>query len=301
MSAMAQPIPLQRDLTILTATVTPEDAALYLEHVNNPRRLRPGKVAVYAADMAAGRWFLGTSALKFDPAGALRDGQHRLAACIEANVSFPTVIYRNVTDDAIANTDRGMARQWADELAGRGVPNSKQLQGIVYMSWRWDAGALLSTNWNRRVSPTNSEADAWLEAHPSVLGLTTISHRISQAVGGKVSVIGSFLHRAGIIDLDAGDRFAEGLLTGANMATDDPVRRLRDRLMTDRAYIRKSARDQQALDLALMTKSWNHWMRGTMPKQLSFRPTAGEAFPDMIDAEGRTYPFPDVVARSVEA
>jgi hypothetical protein len=293
----AQPTPLARELHITVETITPGQAAIYLEHVRNPRKLRPAKVAVFAADMAAGKWYLGSSSLKFDPAGAVRDGQHRLAACVESGKPFPTVLYWNVSDDAIDNTDRGMARQWADVLAGRGIVNTRQVQGIVYLSWRWDNGLLLTVNWHQRVSPTVSEAEDWLEAHPAVLNLTTLSHRISQSVGGKVSVIGTFLQRAGVIDLDAADRFAEGLQTGANMATDDPVRRLRDRLMTDRAYIRKSARDQQALDLALMAKAWNHWMRGTQPKQLSFRPTAGEAFPDLIDAEGRVYPFPDVVAR----
>jgi hypothetical protein len=298
---MAEPTPLTHKLTVTVKVVSPDDAAKYLENVNNPRRLRPGKVAIYAADMAAGKWFLGTSALKFDPSGALRDGQHRLWACIEAMAPFPTVIYRNVTDDAIDNTDRGMARQWADVLAGRGIANSRQLQGAVNVSWRWDRGQLLSTAWSTRVTPTISESEDWLAAHPAILGLMQMTHRITQGVGGKASVVAAFLYRAGVIDLDAADRFAESLHTGANLGLDDPVRRLRDRMMTERAYVRKSARDQQAIDLALMVKAWNLWMRGTTLKQLSWRPSAGEAFPDMLDAEGRAYPFPDVVARDNDA
>src|SRR4051812_153789 len=193
----AQPTPLTRELHITVETITPAQAAIYLEHVRNPRKLRPAKATVFAADMAAGKWHLGSSSLKFDPAGELRDGQHRLAACVESNMPFPTVIYWNVTDEAIDNTDRGMARQWADVLAGRGIVNTRQVQGIVYLSWRWDNGLLLSVSWHQRVSPTVSEAEEWLEAHPAVLNLTTLSHRISQSVGGKVSVIGSFLQRAG--------------------------------------------------------------------------------------------------------
>jgi hypothetical protein len=270
----AQPTPLTRELHITVETITPDQAAIYLSHVRNPRRLRPAKATVFAADMAAGNWHLGSSSIKFDTAGALRDGEHRLAACVESNSPFPTVIYWNVTDEAIDNTDRGMARQW-------------------------DRGELLAASWNRRMTPTVSESEDYLEAHPAVLSVVTVTHRITQTVGGKASVVGSFLLRAGTIDLDASDRFAEGLHTGANLATDDPLRRLRDRIMTDRAYIRKSARDQQSIDLAIMAKAWNHWMRGTTLKQLSWRPSAGEAFPDLIDAEGCVYPFPDVVARSL--
>jgi hypothetical protein len=295
----AQPTPLTRELHITVETITPDQAAIYLSHVRNPRRLRPAKATVFAADMAAGNWHLGSSSIKFDTAGALRDGEHRLAACVESNSPFPTVIYWNVTDEAIDNTDRGMARQWADVLAGRGVANTRQVQAIVNLSWRWDRGELLAASWNRRMTPTVSESEDYLEAHPAVLSVVTVTHRITQTVGGKASVVGSFLLRAGTIDLDASDRFAEGLHTGANLATDDPLRRLRDRIMTDRAYIRKSARDQQSIDLAIMAKAWNHWMRGTTLKQLSWRPSAGEAFPDLIDAEGCVYPFPDVVARSL--
>lgn len=294
----AVPTRLTQPLTITVETITPEMAAKFLENVRNPRSLRPAKVKVYAADMLAGRWATGSSSLKFDPSGALRDGQHRLAACLESGIPFVSVIFWNVSEDAIDNTDRGMARQWCDVLAGRGVQNTRQIQAIVNLAWRWDRGELLKV-YGSRATPTVGEADAWLEEHPMVMAQVPAVVRITKAVGGRASVIGSFLYRVSTIDLDARDRLVETFITGANLTVDSPLRRLRDRVMSDRLYRSYSGHQAQMVELAVMCKTWNLWLLGKETKQLGFRPSV-EQFPDLVDGDGRVVLFPDVVARGAK-
>lgn len=289
----ALPTELEYRLLVSVETITPNDAASFLEHMNNPRRLRPGKVSHYAKDMAAGRWEVGTSAIKFDRAGMLRDGQHRLWACIEADAPFRTVVYRNVTDAAVDNTDRGMVRQWADVLNGRGVANTHALQSACTLGWRWDRSAVFDP-----LSPTIGELEDWLAAHPHTHDAVRDGLRIRSHIGGRVSIYGSFLTRAATIDFDAADRFVEALSSGANLAPDDAVHRLRDRLLANAHFAVKS-RGNQGVELAIVCKAWNAWITGKPVRQLAFRRGASmrESFPDLVDGEGRTYPFPDVERR----
>lgn len=288
----AEPLTLSYPLRVTVETITPVEAAGYLENIRNPRRLRPRKVAVYATDMRAGHWWVGSSSLKFDAAGALRDGQHRLAACIEAGVPFTTVVHWNVSDEAIANTDRGMNRQWADELRGRGIANAHGLQGAVYLSWRWDNGLLLTTTITSHTVPTASEADAWLADNPGIINQVSMAQRVVKPLGAKLTVAAAFFHRASAIDLDAADRMLESLRTGAHLDVDDPIRRLRERLQQDRMYRAATGRDHQTVELGLFCKAWNAWQTNKQMRQLSFRVV--ERFPHLVDAEGNVHPFPDV-------
>lgn len=296
MSALPEPATLTHPLHVSVETIVPADAARYLENIRNPRRLRPRKVSIYASDMAAGHWAVGSSSLKFDAAGALRDGQHRLAACIEAGVPFTTVVHWNVSDEAIANTDRGMNRQWADELRGKGMANAHGVQGAVYLSWRWDTGQLLSTSITSHAVPTASEAEAWLEANPSIVDQVSMAQRVVKPLGAKLTVAAAFFHRASQIDLDAADRMLESLRTGAHLDVDDPIRRLRERLQQDRMYRAVTGRDHQTVELGLFCKSWNAWQTGKQMRQLSFRVV--ERFPNLVDAEGNVHPFPDVMRQA---
>lgn len=53
----------------------------------------------------------------FGTSGSLLQGQHRLTACVRANVGFKTIIVRNVPDRVMYSIDRGKARSFADQLA----------------------------------------------------------------------------------------------------------------------------------------------------------------------------------------
>lgn len=289
----ALPTQLEHRLKTSVETITPADAARYLANMNNPRRLRPAKVAFYAKDMAAGRWEVGTSAIKFDSSGMLRDGQHRLQACILADAPFRDVVYRNVTDAAVANTDRGMVRQWADTLHGRGISNTHATQAAVSLGWRWDEGSLFDT-----VAPTIAEMEDWLVDNPTVIDAVTEGLRIRSHIGGRTSIYGAFLNRTHAIDLDASDRFVEALVTGANLAADDAAKRLRDRLL-GHAHFGIKSRSTQAVELAVFCKAWNAWITGKPMRQLHFRwgPSMREAFPHLVDGDGRVHPFPDITAR----
>lgn len=291
------PLPHRSDpLHVAVEEITPELAHLMLASMENLRRLRPTVAERYAVDMRNGNWAVGTSAILIDKMGRVRDGQHRLQACILADTPFETVVIRGVDDDAVHNCDRGLIRQYQDVLAGRGVANPSAVQASVTLGWRWDSGLIENM---RSLRPTFSQSDEWFAAHPEIVEHVCVAQQWRRVTGGVPSVLSCFRHRIFQIDPEAAEMFGEGLLTGANLDVDDPVRRLRDRMMSDRnMFTRRSSGEFQLIELATMCKAWNLWMTNQTVKQLVWRrgSVLREEFPALLNGDGRPHPFPDVLA-----
>lgn len=93
-----------------TEIITPEMAAHYLKrNVDNYRKISRAKASIYAEEMKAGKWQLNGEAIMFDETGKLKNGQHRLAAIIMAQVPVEMTIITGVKDD-ITIYDNGMQR-----------------------------------------------------------------------------------------------------------------------------------------------------------------------------------------------
>lgn len=288
-------IDLPTRLRVSVETIHPETAELYLAHMNNPRKLRAAVVERYARDMAAGHWHVGTSAISFDPDGILRDGQHRLQACIAAGVALETVVYRGVGEGAVLNMDRGLKRMWADTLKARGIPNANNVQSATMLAWRWDHG--LFAQGRMANTATHSELEDWLGDHPEFIDCVHHAVRCRAAIGCNVAAMSSFFHRVGTIDAEAAGLFIEQLHSGDAPVT-SPVRKLRDRTMLT-ANKRRAGALSQVVELAVACKAWNAWITGRQIQLLSWRrgPSVRESFPDLVEAHGSIWPFPDVLAR----
>lgn len=97
--------------------VTPQLAAKWLEGNTHNRPLRQTSVDRYAADMKAGRWLLTHQGIAFDQNGVLLDGQHRLWAIVEANVTIKFRVFFNEPSESRWATDTGNPRHNIDVLS----------------------------------------------------------------------------------------------------------------------------------------------------------------------------------------
>jgi len=102
-------------------TVTPEQAKDYLKVNTSNRHLRQSLIEAFTRDMRTGKWVPNHQGIAFGRDGKLLDGQHRLTSVVQAGVSLPFLIFRNVpTVQAETKTmhtiDRGAARSLADML-----------------------------------------------------------------------------------------------------------------------------------------------------------------------------------------
>jgi hypothetical protein len=97
--------------------VDPGLAAAWLaKNAQHNRPMRKNTVAGYAQQMQAGQWHLTHQGVAFDVHGALIDGQHRLAAIVQANVMLPMMVTVNAPSVSFESLDCGIKRTVADRL-----------------------------------------------------------------------------------------------------------------------------------------------------------------------------------------
>jgi hypothetical protein len=76
-----------------TQTITPAKAAELLESNTNNRPLSRATVRVFADAMQRGEWKTTHQGIAIDTNGQLVDGQHRLAALVEADVPVKLTVF----------------------------------------------------------------------------------------------------------------------------------------------------------------------------------------------------------------
>ena len=79
-------------MSIKVMDITPHKAAQFLNRNTNNRTLRANRVAVYKSEMMAGNWKSNGMPIVFGSDGTLKDGQHRLKACVDSNKTMKDVI-----------------------------------------------------------------------------------------------------------------------------------------------------------------------------------------------------------------
>lgn len=95
--------------------ITPDIAREWLEKNTVNRNISPNRVYSYAEDIKKGKWQLNGESIKFNTAGRLVDGQHRLSAVVKANKPIKCVVMFDMPED-ITIYDRGRNRNEADCL-----------------------------------------------------------------------------------------------------------------------------------------------------------------------------------------
>jgi hypothetical protein len=100
----------------MVMVISPEMAKQMLSTSVGNRKLRGWYVNLIAAAMKRGEWRVTSQGIGFDVSGALRDAHHRLHACVQSGVSFPSVVVFGLPKDAYEVIDTGILRTYADRL-----------------------------------------------------------------------------------------------------------------------------------------------------------------------------------------
>jgi hypothetical protein len=115
--------------------ITPALAKEILAEMPKNRPIRLARVKQYARAMRAGTWnpSLGGT-ISFFTSGVLADGQHRLLAVVEADVSIVVNLQPGV--QTLIGQDEAATRSLADFLAMRDVPNAPAVAGATRGAYR---------------------------------------------------------------------------------------------------------------------------------------------------------------------
>lgn len=238
--------------------VDPATALRWLGRNKKNRTIRQGVVARYRADMLEGRWTFAADPIRFDTAGNLIDGQHRLTALSELeDVTIPMLVVRGLPADAQDVMDQGVKRTPGDQLALHGVRDANRIAAAVKQFIAWDAGYLFRDN-KVIAQITATRIVEWVEANPGDVEFLQRLGNLCRQNDAPPSVAGAIGIAFGRIDAEKAVEFFTLLARGAGTAG-HPIVTLDKRLQaTRRNGVKMPARDY----LAFFIIAWNAWCEG---------------------------------------
>lgn len=240
-------------------TVTPVLAARWLKRNKRNRTVRDRVVARYARDMRDEEWVVTGESVKFDTAGRLIDGQHRLHACIKAQSSFETVVIGGLTPGVFEYLDAGKKRSASDVLSIHDFSNTTNLASIGRVVYRVHNDVL---HWRGgEAAPTRREVLETIRMDPD--GMQEFARMASRDSFNdqfpRPSKLAGMLYVFHTIDEDMAMLFREKLVEGIRLEKRDPVRLLREKLH------RWNVRDERLPEekyYAYIIKVWNKFVAG---------------------------------------
>lgn len=237
-------------------TITPTDAKDYLNVNTNNRVIRNARVSLYADSMRQGEWLMTGEPIVFSSDGSLINGQHRLAACIEAEHPFTTVIVRGVSPEAYTYLDSGLPRSVSDVVGHAGIKNATTVTAAARLVIGYRAGVLHNTNATARTA-TRTAVKAEVEANDDIYQIGCNLSRPAARRGHIPSAVTAMhvLLETALPANPAVDQFMHGITTGAGLDEGDP------RLTLANQFLGANRPTNNVEALALLIRAWNAWRK----------------------------------------
>lgn len=252
-----------KDPEVEFVDVTPDLAREWLG-VNEDNRLKKtAAIAANSRDMKAGNWFMTGEAIKFDTAGKLLDGQHRLEALIRADATARMMIVRGLEPEARMYMDTGVKRSAADMLHMAGTHAAFAAAAGVRLGLLVESG--------RTYTPTHHEIAQFVEDHedfPALASKAMTYIHVPLLPAVKVYSVWR-LHQ---VDAEAASKFFYSLNTMTGMLEGDA----RLALLRKLPNIEKHRSMKGKLyTVALVIATWNAWRNRAVLDRVPVRYSEG--------------------------
>ena len=248
------------ELELERITLTPDLARKMLHFNTRNRKIQPGHVAMIARDIKSGSWMMNVQPICFtrNPFKAIAEGsntlllngQHRLHACVRANMPIEVVIAWNVSEKAFPTFDIHAKRS---KLADSSAGDDRVLKAAAKFMWRADQGHDLLAS----ITPSATDLNTTLENHPALMHVFSDARRLKDF--GSAGVVTYLLARIKEDYPDYYDEFFEIMKTGTDVEAGNPLGTWRSKIL--RAYAAKAKRaDMLKLHLQAWEK-YRDWRR----------------------------------------
>lgn len=252
--------------------ITPERALdLLTDKAPYQRKLDAKKVRDYAEAMRRGEWKLNPAdPLCIDVNGQTANGQHRLHACVEAEVAFQCWVAYDTPADVYDVMDRGKKRSTGDMLHGAGEVNASRLASVAAFAHLWFN--FDQDQWKSAPKVTEAQVFAIIEAHPHLresasrgvmaklkmsTQATMLTHYlIARKMGGDDRLVTAWYRAIQTMDLRRGE---PGHTLGLHYMNSGTNRR---KPLTGRA--------KRDLDMHLLMAAWNNTCVGKKVMTVSY-------------------------------
>lgn len=232
--------------------VTPGLAAKWLENNKNNRNIRDQHVDTLARDMRVGNWKFNGDAVRFDDAGNLIDGQHRLWAIMHSGTTQKMLVVRGLSEEAFDTIDSGALRTAGDALSRRGFHMGTNIAATVRILKWYEMGR---DEWNvvRRMS--HSEIVHFALEHE---GIQIAVDRIKYSPQLKKLSAGAPLCAVAYLgykhDPDLTEHFLVGVEGGEGLEDGDARKTYRDWLINKH---QQSIRYQMPSEFSITARAFN--------------------------------------------
>jgi hypothetical protein len=259
--------------------MTPEWAKEILStHNKSNRPVKNTAVAKLLKAIQNGEWRLTHQGIAFDWHGNLIDGQHRLIAISKSGITVPVLVTTNCDPSIFIACDIGTARTSSDVLSVNGVTKNDAtiIGAAIGIIIRYTKCPTLV--WVGKVAQVSHTEilDYYNDWHEWTIAMKLVSkayrgHRFATPSNVLALII---LARNAGYNWDIITNFAEGLGSGANLASDSALLIYRNYLQHPGAKPHNAANIQQHR-FACIIKAFNYYAQGwplKMFKQPSYPP-----------------------------
>ena len=256
-------------------------AETLLEYNTANRGINKRKLQHLIDQMKAGEFENTGEPIIISAEGILSDGQHRLIALVESDITVELDVRFGIPRKAIAKTNTGTSRNGGDVLALRGVSGGAAIAPAVRLLILLKRGLPESV----REFVSNAEIDT---AYNRWKGIETVGKLVGGMSFPKGVRSTALLATAFLASRSAGkdklESWLETLSTGLATNRNDPAYLLRERLMKG-VDAPVGTREGMIEKFALTIMSWNAYAQGQGIEPKDFRWSA---------TGKRTKPFPKV-------
>jgi hypothetical protein len=268
-------------ITTEIVDITPDLALDWLSANTHNRVLREARAQSLADAIRRGEWVLNGDAIRFSEDGTLLDGQHRLWAIAEAEMTVRSVVVRGLPRETQDTMDHGARRSLSDVLTLRGESSTMVLAASVNYWWRYKNGYVRTPS----KRPTVAQAIATLDAHPMLRESGSVLSRARSRFRVQTGPWTTSWYEFHSLDHDAAETFFDRLLDGIGLEEGSPILAMRRWLERQNANQAGGVRYTSTMLHALLIKAWNAYVRGDHVSQLSWRATGlnAEGFPQVVN------------------
>ncbi len=290
--------------TLEVVQVTPQLAQEWLLRNEGNRPIQMHTVENYARLMADGLWELNGDTIRFDTDNILRDGQHRLAACVRANVTFTALVVHGIAARSQATMDQGRKRTANDILGMNGIVNGAAIASTARMLHQWKSGTRLIGDFKNsgRNQLSASEVLDWASQDELLARANQVAGRTGMRAICNPRASSTLWYLCHEADADKCDDFFTALESGAGLKLGDPALTLRNHWQNLRV---QGSKAPAAKYFSSGVRAWNKFVKG---QALSFIAQRAEReVPDLLIPSGKedtvnrwATPMPKVVKEPQE-
>lgn len=247
----------ENSIEVETVLIDPDTARKWLElHNTKNRKIQRNHIAAIARDIQNDFWMVNAQPICFagNPFTAegkddatLLNGQHRLYACIRADMPIEVPVAVNVSEKAWPTYDNQRKRT----TIRTGAKGDDRAFAAAYkLRWRLDEGYSLEST----KMPSATELKLVAEKYPDMPDYFSEARKFSQFAPAGAMMF--FIHMVREEDPILADQFLQQLQDGLNVTRGNPVGKLRERLLSTKG---EATRKQKLMTLIAGWQQYKDW------------------------------------------